>query len=103
MDALASDRRIKCLICVDDFTNVCLTITVALGISGVQVMRILDSIALFRGWPATIRTEQGPEITCRALGQRAFEHGVELRLIQPSELTQNGFIASFNAAFEMNA
>jgi transposase InsO family protein len=45
------------------------------GISGVQVTRILDSIALFRGYPATIRTDQGPEFTCRALDQWAFEHG----------------------------
>ncbi len=71
MDALATGRRIKCL-----------TITIAFGISGVQVTRILDSIALFRGYPATIRTDQGPEFTCRALDQWAFEHGVELRLIR---------------------
>jgi putative transposase len=43
----------------DDFTKECLTVTVAFGISGVQVTRILDSIALFRGYPATIRTDQG--------------------------------------------
>ncbi|BBW24392.1 hypothetical protein STN0717ENT53_P11790 (plasmid) [Enterobacter kobei] len=56
MDALSTGRRIKCLTCVDDFTKECLTVTVAFGISGVQVTRILDSIALFRGYPATIRT-----------------------------------------------
>jgi putative transposase len=43
-------------------------------ISGVQVTRILDSIALFRGYPATIRTDQGPEFPA-ALDQWAFEHG----------------------------
>ena len=99
MDALANGRRIKCLTCVDDFTKECLTITAAFGISGVQVTRILDSIALFRGFPATIRTDQGPEFTCRALDQWAFEHGVELRLIQPGKPTQNGFIESFNGRF----
>ncbi len=52
---------------------------------------MLDSIALFRGYPATIRTDQG-EFTCRALDQWAYEHGVELRLIQPGRPTQNGFI-----------
>ena len=51
MDALSTGRRIKCLTCVDDFTKECLTVTVAFGISGVQVSRILDSIALFRGYP----------------------------------------------------
>ena len=99
MDALPNGCRIKCLTCVDDFTKECLTITAAFGISGVQVTRILDRIALFRGYPATIRTDQGPEFTCRALDQWAFEHGVELRLIQPGKPTQNGFIEGFNGRF----
>lgn len=99
MDALASGRRIKCLTCVNDFTKECLTISVAFGITGVQVSRILDSVALFRGYPATIRKDQGPEFTCRALDQWAFEHNVELRLIQPGKPTQNGFIESFNGRF----
>lgn len=99
MDSLATGRGIKCLTCVDDFTKECLKITIAFGISGVQVTRILDSIALFRGYLATIRTDQGPEFTCRVLDQWAFEHGVELRLIQPGKPTQNGFIESFNGRF----
>ncbi len=99
MDALVSGRRIKCLTCVDGFTKECLTITAAFGISGVQVTRILDNIALFCGYPVTIRTDQGPEFTCRALDQRAFEHSVELRLTQPGKPTQNGFIESFNGRF----
>ncbi|WP_029571494.1 IS3 family transposase, partial [Pantoea ananatis] len=128
MDALATGRRIKCLTCVDNLTKECLTVTVAFGISGEQVTRIPDSIARFRGYPTTIRTDQGPEFTCRALDQWAFEHGVELRLatiitvqgseftcraldqwafkhgvelrlIQPGRPTQNGFIESFNGRF----
>ena len=80
MDALSSGRRNKCLTCMDDFTKECLTLTVAFGVSGLQVSRILDSIALFRGYPATIRTVQRPEFTYRALDEWAFEHGLELRL-----------------------
>lgn len=53
MDALIIGRRIKYLTCMDGFTKECLTVTIAFGISGVQVMRILDSIALFSGYPAT--------------------------------------------------
>lgn len=77
-------------------------ISVAFGITGVQVSRILDSVALFRGNPETIRTDQGPEFTRRALDQWAFEHNVELQHIQPGKPTQNGFIKSFNARFAMN-
>jgi putative transposase len=59
MDALTTGRRITCLTCVGNFTKACLRVTIAFGISGVQVTRILNSIALFRGYPATIRTDQG--------------------------------------------
>lgn len=59
MDAPAAGRRINCLTCVDNVKKECLTITAAFGISGGQLTRILDSIALFRGYPATIRTDQG--------------------------------------------
>lgn len=52
---------------MDDFTKECLTVTVGFGILGVQVTRILDSIALFRGYPDTIRTDQAPELICKAL------------------------------------
>jgi putative transposase len=103
MDALATGRRIKCLTCVDDFTKECLTVTVAFGISGVQVTRILDSIALFRGYPATIRTDQGPEFTCRALDQWAFEHGVELRLSSPASQRRTDLLRVLTDAFAMNA
>ncbi len=98
MDALSTGRRIKCLTCVDDFTKECLTVTVAFGISGVQVTRILDSIALFRGYPATIELTR-PEFTCRALDQWAFEHGVGVALNPAGQPTQNGFIESFNGRF----
>lgn len=74
-------------------------ISVVFGITGVKVSRILDSVALFRGYTETIRTDQGPEFTCRALEQWTFEHNVELRLIQPGKPTQNGFIESFNGRF----
>lgn len=73
MDALATGRRIKCLTYVDDFTKKeCLTITIALGIAGVQVTRILDSIALFRGYPATIRTDQGVGVHLPRTGSMGF-------------------------------
>lgn len=99
MDALAHGRRIKCLTIVDDFTKECLDIPVAHGISGEQVIRTLECIAAFRGYPKAIRTDQGPEFTSKVLDQWAYEHGVELKLIQPGKPTQNGYIESFNGKF----
>ena len=39
--------------------------------------------ARFRGYPKAIRTDQGREFTGRALDQWAYEHGIQLKLIQP--------------------
>lgn len=60
---------------------------------------ILDSNALFRGYPTTIRTDQEPEFTCRALDQSPFEHSVKFCLIQRGKPTQKEFIESFNGRF----
>ena len=99
MDALETGRRIKCLTIVDDFSKECLDIPVAFGISGDEVVRTLDAVAAFRGYPASVRTDQGPEFTGKALDQWAYRNNVELKLIQPGKPTQNGFIESFNGRF----
>ena len=99
LDSLANGRRIKCLTIVDDFTKECLDIPVAMGISGEQVVRTLDGIAAFRGYPKAVRTDQGPEFTGRALDQWAYRHSVELKLIQPGKPMQNGYVESFNGKF----
>ncbi|ENK0810166.1 IS3 family transposase, partial [Vibrio fluvialis] len=99
MDALSNGRRIKCLTIVDDYTKECLDIPVATGISGDEVVITLESIAAFRGYPASIRTDQGPEFTGKALDQWAYQHGVILKLIQAGKPTQNAYIESFNGKF----
>lgn len=64
MDALATGRGLKSMTYAHDFTKECLAVNVAFGISGIHVTRIQDSIAFFRGYPGTIRTDQMPEFTC---------------------------------------
>ncbi|WP_404814865.1 IS3 family transposase [Vibrio fluvialis] len=99
MDALSNGRRIKCLTIVDDYTKECLDIPVATRISGDEVVITLESIAAFRGYPASIRTDQGPEFTGKALDQWAYQHGVILKVIQAGKPTQNAYIESFNGKF----
>lgn len=98
-DALAGGRRIKALTIVDDFTKESVDIALDHGISGHYVTRVLDQAVRFRGVPAAIRTDQGPEFTGRALDQWAYRNGVQLKLIQPGKPTQNAFIESFNGRF----
>ncbi|MET0116407.1 MAG: IS3 family transposase [Sedimenticola sp.] len=99
MDSLANGRRMKILTIVDDCTKEAIDLVADFGISGQYVTRILDQAARFQGYPKAVRTDQGPEFTGKALDQWAYEHGVQLKLIQPGKPTQNAFIESFNGKF----
>lgn len=95
-DQLSDGRRFRCLTMVDDFTRQSLAIEVDTSIGGAGVVAVLERLARERGLPTTIRTDNGPEFTSRALHQWAQKTGVTLHHIQPGKPTQNAFIESFN-------
>ena len=97
-DALTNGRRIKVLTIVDDFTKESVDLVAEHGISGHHVVRVLQRAAQFRGLPSAIRTDQGPELTGKALDQWAYQNGVQLKLIE-GKPTQNAYIESFNGRF----
>ena len=98
-DSLANGRRLKCLTVAVDFSHECVDIAVDYGISGQYVTRLLDQAALFRGYPAAVRTDNGPEFTSRAFLAWATRNGVRHILIEPGKPMQNGYIESFNGKF----
>jgi putative transposase len=98
-DTLAWGRRIRCLTVVDCFTRESPAIEVDTSLPGARVVRVLDGLATQRGLPETIVLDNGPELTSRVLDQWAYEHGVQLRFIDPGKPVQNGFIESFNGRF----
>ncbi len=95
----AVSRRIKCLTVADDFTRECVDITADFGIGGEYVTRLLDRAATFRGYPQAVRTDNGPEFSCRAFMTWAQKHGIKHILIEPDCPTQNAYIESFNGTF----
>ena len=98
-DSLANGRRLKCLTVADDCSHECIDIAVDYGISGLYVTRLLDQAARFRGYPAGVRTDNGPEFTSRVFLAWAQEHGIRHILIEPGRPMQNGYIESFNGKF----
>ena len=99
MDSLARGHRLKCLTVADDFTHESVEIAVDHGMSGRYVTRMLDQAARFRGYPRAVRTDNGPEFTCRAFIAWTQQHGIEHLLIDPGKPMQNGYIESFNGKF----
>lgn len=98
-DQLADGRRFRVLNVVDDCTREALTCRVATSQPGGSVARCLDSIAHARGYPQTLRTDNGPEFTSEQLATWARKHRVTLSFIQPGRPTQNAYVESFNGRF----
>ena len=57
---------------------------------------MLERLALSRGLPKVIRSDDGKEFCGRAMVTWAHERGVRLRLIEPGRPNQNAYIESFN-------
>lgn len=98
-DALWDGRRFRTFNVIDDFNREALTVEIDTGISAQRVVRILDRIADWRGLPARIRFDNGPEFTALAVADWAEENGVELEFIKPGKPMQNGFIERFNRSY----
>jgi putative transposase len=98
-DALWNGRRFRTFNVIDDFNREALAIEIDTGISAQRVVRILDQIASWRGFPNKIRFDNGPELTALAVADWAEENGVKLEFIKPGKPMQNGFIERFNRSF----
>ena len=65
-DRTAEGRVVKCLTIVDDATTEAVAIVPARALGGVPVTRVFDRLALDRGLPRILRTDNGPEFCGRA-------------------------------------
>jgi putative transposase len=93
-DCLAA-RRFRILVVVDDFTRECLAAVADTSIAGVRVARELDALVARRGVPATIVSDNGPELTSRAVLAWTNRAGLDWHYIAPGEPQQNAFVESF--------
>jgi transposase InsO family protein len=95
-DRTADGRVLKCLAIVDDATTEAVAVVPARALGGLPVTRILDRLAIDRGLPHVLRTDNGLEFCGRAMLTWAHARGVILRLIEPGKPNQNAYIESFN-------
>jgi putative transposase len=98
-DQLVDGRRFRVLVVVDDFTRECLALVVDTSLSGQRVARELDALIAVRGQPLMVVSDNGTELTSRAILQWQEDHGVEWHYIAPGKPMQNGFVESLNGRF----
>jgi len=95
-DRTAAGRSIKSLTVVDDATHEAVAIVAERAMGGNQLVRVLDQLAITRGLPKAIRTDNGKEFCSRAMLNWAHARGVQLFLIESGKPNQSAYIESFN-------
>lgn len=98
-DALWDGRRFRTFNVTDDFNREGLAIEIDLNLPAKRVIRVLDRVAAWRGYPAKLRLDNGPEFIAADVADWADVHGVDLEFIQPGKPMQNGFIERFNGSY----
>lgn len=95
-DAFTDGRRFRVLGVMDQCSRECLTITADTSIPGLRVVRELDRLIQARGKPKLIVSDNGPELTSRAVLIWAAKNNIDWHYIQPGKPQQNGYTESLN-------
>ncbi|WP_035415827.1 IS3 family transposase, partial [Ferrimonas kyonanensis] len=98
-DALFCGRRFRTFNVVDDFNREALAIEVDLNLPAQRVIRVLERIVAWRGYPSRMRMDNGPEFISAALAEWAEDHGIQLDFIKPGKPTQNSYVERFNRTY----
>lgn len=98
-DALRDGRGFRTFNVIDDFSREALGIEVDLNLPATRVIRTLERFAAWRGYPAKLRLDNGPEFIALALAEWAERKNIALDFIEPGRPMQNGFIERFNGSF----
>jgi len=95
-DALTDGRRFRVLGVLDQCSRECLTIAADTSLPGLRVVRELDALVQKRGKPKVIISDNGPELTSKAVLIWAAHNGIDWHYIQPGKPQQNGYTESLN-------
>lgn len=98
-DALMCGRRFRTFNVVDDFNREALAIEIDLNLPAPRIIRVLDRLVAWRGYPNKLRMDNGPEFISTALAEWAEEHGIELEFIKPGRPMQNSYVERFNRTY----
>ena len=98
-DNLYSGRHFRTFNVIDDYNREVLAIEIDMSLPALRIIRVLERIAAYRGYPKRLRQDNGPEFISHALELWAEQHGVKLDFIKPGKPTQNAYIERFNRTY----
>jgi putative transposase len=95
-DSLTDGRTLRTFNVIDDYNREALAIDVDLSMPSTRVIRSLEQVIEWRGKPAAIRCDNGPEYISSQLITWANKHRITILYIQPGKPTQNAYVERFN-------
>ena len=95
-DSLVNGSKLRTFNVMDDYNRECLTIEVDRSLPSKRVIRALEQVIEWRGKPAALRCDNGPEYISGEMISWANRNKVTLLYIQPGKPTQNAYIERFN-------
>jgi len=95
-DRLETNKRLKCLTVVDDYSKKSPGILVKFSITSLDLIKYLNSLDCL---PKKLRCDNGPEMSSREFLHWAYTRKIEIEYIQPGKPIQNAYIESFNSRF----
>ena len=96
-DVTSRGRRIRVLGVIDAFTRECLAPELDTSFPSRRLTRVLETVIAQRGKPASLRSDNGPEMTSPHYLAWCIEQKITAVHIQPGRPMQNGHVESFNA------
>ena len=91
-DQLVSGKTFRTFNVIDDYNREGLGIEVDLSLPSLRVIRALEQIIQWRGKPAALCCDNGPEYLSQMLVDWASRYHITLLYIQPGKPTQNAYI-----------
>lgn len=98
-DTLTCGKRFRTLNVLDEGVRECLDIEIDTSLPAARVVRVLDRISSWRGFPKQLRMDNGPELLSAQLVSWCQRNNVEMIYIQPGKPNQNAYIERFNRTF----
>ena len=98
-DALMHGQRFRTFNVLDDFSREVLAVEVDTNLPAARIIRVLDRIAAWRGYPTRTRMDNGLEFVSAQLAGWALQHGIDLAFTQPGKPRQNSYVERFNLTF----
>jgi putative transposase len=97
-DSLWNGRRFRLLNIMDDYNREVLALEADISLPSAKVIRVLEYLKEFRGLPAMIRVDNGPEFISHKLEAWCRDNHVKITYIQPGKPTQNAYVERCNGS-----